>query len=572
MIQNHPVYTVRNECQDCCKCLRHCPVKAIKVQDGRAEVMARRCIGCGRCVLECPGRAKRIRSDVDKAASLLSAGKQVFVSLAPSWRSFFDCGEAALIARLKGLGVSEVSETALSAQDVSIQTASVLRQGPPGLYVSSACPVIVDFIKLYKPRFARNVVPLASPALTHAWALKKLRGEDVEVVFVGPCVGKKNEADRRPDLLSAALTFQELEDWLSLTERPAATDRNFSFFPARASEGAQYPLEGGMNETLRRIGVDDDVQLVSISTIEAFEKALDHLDPADMRRKIFVEALACPGGCIAGPFAGSKKSVFRKMNDILDNMTYRETIPETPDFRLPADHESLGLNVPSFTAEEMQGALNRIGKYSDEDEKNCSGCGFSTCRELAQALLNGYAEPSMCVSYMRQLAARKAAVMLRVMPSALVMVDRELNIMEVNEAFIRMFAKDAPGTGWNAPEDFVGEPVGEWLEFAHLFKKVLKTGQEVQKEHVSYKKRLFDMAFFCIERNECAGALVTDVTVSESGREKIARRAREVIARNISTVQEIAGLLGEHMAETEMLLESIAEGYDVLDDEEPGED
>ena len=572
MIQNHPVYTVHNECQDCYKCLRLCPVKAIKVQDGRAGVIPGRCIGCGRCVLACPSRAKKIRHDLDKVAALVSDGERVFISLAPSWRAAFDDDAATIIFSLKGLGVEEVSETALGAQEVSIQTAAVLRQAPPGLYISSACPVIVDYIKLYKPRFARNIVPLASPALTHAGALKKQYGDDIKVVFAGPCIGKKNEADRCPDLLTAALTFEELKLWLSTNAAFSQITRDYAFHPAPAHEGALYPLDGGMNETLRRIGVGDNVQLVSISTMEVFAQALEQFEPDNIGRKIFVEALACPGGCIAGPCVGSQRSVFQKITDVLYNLTYRESIPAEPDFHLPASYEAPEPDAPVYSLEDIEAALNKIGKFTVEDEMNCAGCGYPTCRELARALLAGNAEPSMCVSYMRKLAARKAAAMLRSMPSALVMVDGALNIMEVNEAFIRMFARDLPGSTMNLPENFVGEPVGDWLEFAHLFKRVLKTGREIQKEHVPYQKRLFDFTVFCIERNESAGALVTDVTVSESGREKIAQKAREVIARNISAVQEIAGLLGEHMVETEMILSSIAEGYEVIDDDEPVED
>lgn len=48
----------------------------------------------------------------------------------------------------------------------------------------------------------------------------------------------------------------------------------------------------------------------------------------------------------------------------------------------------------------------------------------------------------MCVSYMRKLAIRKASAMLRSMPSAIVMADANLNIIETNEAFVRMFAPD----------------------------------------------------------------------------------------------------------------------------------
>lgn len=59
-----------------------------------------------------------------------------------------------------------------------------------------------------------------------------------------------------------------------------------------------------------------------------------------------------------------------------------------------------------------------------------------------------------------------------------------------------------------------------------------------------------------------------DVTQSETNREKISQKAHEVISKNISIVQEIACLLGEHMVETETLLSSIANDFDDKDENE----
>jgi hypothetical protein len=83
---------------------------------------------------------------------------------------------------------------------------------------------------------------------------------------------------------------------------------------------------------------------------------------------------------------------------------------------------------------------------------------------------------------------------------------------------------------------------------------------------------LYDISIFNIEENQIVGAVITDVTQSETNREKIAQKAHEVISKNISIVQEIACLLGEHMVETETLLSSIANDYDDKDDTTEGQE
>ena len=101
----YPVYTKENECQDCYKCIRHCPAKAIKLRNGSASVMPECCVACGRCVKVCPAGAKQIRSDADRVKYLLEKGERLVLSLAPSWKTAFkDVSEAQMVSALKKLG------------------------------------------------------------------------------------------------------------------------------------------------------------------------------------------------------------------------------------------------------------------------------------------------------------------------------------------------------------------------------------------------------------------------------------------------------------------------------------
>ena len=172
----YPVYTLKNECHDCYKCIRECHIKAISIQNGHASVLPEKCIACGNCVKTCPSNAKRVRNDIEKVKNLFRAQKEVFVSLAPSWAGIFEHSPAKMISILKKLGFSHVSETALGAQEVSIETSKIMSQQEKGLFISSACPVVVDYIRLYNPKFINNIVPIASPALTHAKLLKEIYG------------------------------------------------------------------------------------------------------------------------------------------------------------------------------------------------------------------------------------------------------------------------------------------------------------------------------------------------------------------------------------------------------------
>ena len=566
MEKTYPVYTLKNECNDCYKCIRDCHVKAIRIQGGSASVINEKCIACGHCVTICPVGAKKVRNDIDKVKTLLLTGKKVYVSLAPSWAGVYNITKEKMIATLKKLGFAGVSETALGAQEVSIQTAKILNEAESGLFISSACPVIDDYIRLYKPKFTNCITPIASPALTHAGLLKKEFGEDIMVVFVGPCIAKKNEADKHPELISVALTFDELNYWLKeefIDIKNIETDENCKFVPENAYEGALYPLEGGMNETIKRVGIDkNDVTFIGVSSLEAFDKSLQNIKPEKITNKIFVEALGCPGGCINGPCLSSEKSRIMITSDIYANTQYREEIPKEPKMVISEEYSPAPLEKVEYPNEQVVKALKKISKHKPEDELNCGGCGYSSCREFVNALIAGDAEPSMCVSYMRKIAVRKAAAMLRCMPSAVVIVDSNMEIVEANDSFEQMFLGDLYEIFASRQDGLSGASLERIIPFSELFKSALDTGKDIHQEHYAIKDKVYDISIFTIEDNELIGAVISDVTKSEIDRSKIAKKAREVITKNIATVQEIASLLGEHMVETELLLNSIAEGFD----------
>lgn len=566
MEKTYPVFTLKNECNDCYKCIRDCHVKAIRIHSGSASVINDKCIACGHCVTVCPVGAKKVRNDIDKVKTLLLTGKDVYVSLAPSWAGAYNISKETMIAVLKKLGFAGVSETAIGAQEVSIQTAKMLNEAESGLFISSACPVIDDYIRLYKPNFVNNITPIASPALTHAGMLKDTYGEDIKVVFIGPCIAKKNESDRHPDLISAALTFEELNYWIKeafIDFDNVEINEDCKFIPESAYEGALYPLEGGMNETIKRVGIDkDDVTFIGVSSLEAFDKSLQNIRPEKITNKIFVEALGCPGGCINGPCISTEKSRIMITSDIYANTKYRDDIPKEPKKVVPEEYLPDPIQKVEYPNDQVRKALKKISKHKPEDELNCGGCGYGSCREFVNALIAGDAEPSMCVSYMRKIAVRKAAAMLRCMPSAVVIVDSNMEIVEANDSFEQMFLGDMYEVFASRQDGLTGAALDRIIPFSELFKSALDTGKDIHEEHYAIKDKVYDISIFTIEDNELIGAVISDVTKSEIDRSKIAKKAREVITKNIATVQEIASLLGEHMVETEMLLNSIAEGYD----------
>ncbi len=534
------------------------------------------CVFCGHCVLACPAGAKRVRDDLARARQLLHLKPRVILSLAPSFASEFPgIRPADLVSALQGLGFYGVSETALGADLVSARLArdfsalSADDGSRGGLFLSSACPSAVEYVKQYLPALASSLTDRASPLLAHARLLRETYGEDTGIVFAGPCVAKKREADAWTDI-DCAISFADLRAWLreaGLEPLPSADSdpddgRVPAFIPRRASSGAYYPVDGGMISSIKKSYGSGRVRMMTVSGLAEIRNALEGLDPADLERPLFIELLACPGGCVNGPLTGTGQPTALRRMRLLE---YAERSPSPVSAEGVTDLTGTLPERPSPAAvhgdEELRGALRSVGKVSLRDELNCGSCGYDTCRAFAAAMLDARAEKTMCVSYMRKLAQKKANGLIRAMPSGVVICDSSLKIVECNENFARLMGEDILSMYEAKPGMEGADLSGISGVAAFCAAAIARDGSDVSEHEFRERRKIFQATVFSIERGESACAVIQDVTAPQVRRDRVIRQTRKVIDKNLAVVQKIAYLLGENAAETEATLNSIIESF-----------
>lgn len=529
MNQQQPIYTEATECQDCYKCLRECPVKAIKIEQGRAAVVEESCIHCGHCVAVCPVGAKRVRQDLSRAQQLLRL-KQVYVSLAPSFRTeFTEVSVQQLIAQLLALGFAGVSETALGADLVSAYTAKLLPTLSGGVYVSAACPSVVELIKKHYTQVEQQVMTVMSPLMAHAKILRATYGQDIGVVFIGPCIAKKKEADRYPELIDVSLTFAELRQWLLDKKPVASTCGTEAFVPKPAAQGCLYPIDGGMLKSIVRQCSTTDQQFMSFSGLAAIKETLQGLESLkNTQKNIFVEMLSCAGGCIHGPAITSTSSTISRRLEII------QSAPAPVEMNCEQDLSVQWQIQPclqqEFLPQQLVDVLRRIGKVAPEDELNCSGCGYDSCRQFAQALLAGHAEQNMCVTYMRKLAHNKANALLQTMPAGAVIVNEQLEVMECNREFAELLGEEIADIFKVSP-GLPGARLKALVPFIEIFKQVLSSGEKQTTRDIRYKDMILQVTVFTIEKQRVVGAICTDITTPAVQRERIVRQTSSALKK-----------------------------------------
>jgi PAS domain-containing protein len=436
----------------------------------------------------------------------------------------------------------------------------------------------------------------------HSILLRQLYGEDITIVFIGPCIAKKVEADTTPGFPDFALTFRELRGWLAHEAISLDTlQRELSegiriipeLIPARAGETTLYPVEGGMIASLL-MGKDVfQASSVAISGAGAVMATLDDLPVSSLLPDSpvvfsdFLELLTCEGGCINGPGVVERRSsAVRKSTST--RFTRSRLASARPVYlpdsvlvdRLLAEGYALlfrqgrlsvypaatmvpGVRERRFSEEDIARALFELGKNDPSDELNCGGCGYNSCRDMAVAYLDGMAEPEMCVTKMRKQAQSKIDVLLRTLPMGVVIVDRELRIVDCNAEFLHVFGDIDYAVEGEIIDLISGLPLQRFVPFHQEFAQHFGETPATATYRLHYKEKFLQVAFFTVENHRLVGAIFQDITTPTVRRETVVKHAEAVIQKSLETVQQIASLLGENAAETEIMLNSLIEAFKV---------
>lgn len=542
-----------SRCRDCYKCLRECPVKAIKFVDHEARIITDRCILCGKCTVVCPQNAKRVHSETGDVEALLASGKPVIASVAPSFVSAFGVKDFAVMGIALGkLGFKMAEETAVGANIVTAEYEKLLETGEYKNFITSACPAINRMIQLYYPKALKYLAPVASPMVAHARLLKK-RYPEAEIVFIGPCIAKKREG-RESGLISAVLTFTELK---TLFDEKGIDLNAIAAIPVNEdikNRSKYYPISRGIIKSFNRLP-----QNYEYVAVDGVKRSFDVLEDIDKLEGMFIEINCCEYACINGPATiknqGSLKAnedVRRYAQDSLKGGEPGYIDPMGVDYAEGHPRVSLGNVVPS--ERDIRAVLAKTGKFKPEDELNCGACGYPTCREKAIAVLNGNADLEMCIPYMRKRAESMSYEIIQNSPNGIIMMDYDLKISESNS-----LARKLLGINLDDPK---GTYLYESINAAEFFQAV-SGGKDVHKQkiYIEESKRYVDMNIILLPEHKTLFAVLKDVTDAveyskelDEVREKTLETTDAVIKKQMRVAQEIASLLGETTAETKVAL------------------
>lgn len=560
------------KCRHCYKCVRNCAVKAISVKDEQARIMVDHCINCGRCLEVCPQNAKTFASDMERVKGYLRQGFKTVISIAPSYAGVLEFDTPGqVVDALQRLGFWEVRETAEGAALVTNEYKKLVRENKMPNIITTCCPSVNDLIEKYYPDCAKLMAPVVSPMVAHGRYIKKIYGPDVKVVFLGPCIAKKQEAigdDRVFGAVDAILTFEELADWFHEEgiDLHACEDKPMGNPDPKINR--LYPVSGGVIQSVITEEEADGYHKVFVDGLENCMEMLECLQKGELNH-CFIEANVCEGGCAKGPASAHWNTSYVKTKVKIENVVSYKAARDLPDMSTEelakefGDH-SLSDIMPS--EEQIRRILRSTGKYSVEDELNCGACGYSTCREKAIAVFQGKAELSMCMPYALAQAESMSNVVMDVTPNMIFVIGNDMRILDCNRK-----GQELLGVGH---EEAAQRYIFEFIE-AEDIENALLTREPVlhKKVHLENGRMVAEETIVYIENLDAVLVTYQDVTREEKIKEQhynlkveTVEMAQKVIEKQMMVAQEIAGLLGETTAETKVTLTKLRDS--ILNEEE----
>lgn len=550
----HCLTLKKSNCKNCYKCIRNCPVKAIRFSGDQAHIIADECILCGRCFVVCPQNAKEIVSEVEKVKVMIQSGEPVIASMAPSFIANYDgVGIEAMREGLQKLGFADVEETAIGATMVKTDYERLVHEKQKPVIISSACASVNLLIQKHYPEMIKYLADTLSPMQAHCHDIKR-RNPEAKTVFIGPCVAKKDEAQRYPGIVDAALTFEELTEWLE--KENIRLEKKMDNNPE--SLARIFPTVAGILRTMK--DRNPEYEYVAVDGIENCIAALEDVAAGHVSN-CFMEMSACKGSCVNGPvmekyhpwFIADYLSVARYAGD-------KDFPVEQPEIsELSRRYDILEGMKDMPTERKIQEILSKMGKKKPSDELNCGTCGYDTCREKAIAIYQGKAEIEMCLPYLKEKAENFSNIIFDNTPNGLLVLNERLEIQQINPAACRIMNIRRPSDVRGSQIVTLLDPK-PFLDALESRKSVFQCAYLAEYDRYVEEQVLYDQSYrmlFC---------MLEDVSDEAAEREKKAEMRRQttevadkVVEKQMRIVQDIASLLGETAAETKIALTNLKE-------------
>lgn len=398
-------------CAACWECVRSCPVRAIRIADDHAEIIAEKCVACGQCVSACGTNGFAARDDTPAVLELLRGPRPVVALLATEFiAALHPLNVDEIGAALDALGFHAVETTLLGEELVAQEYERLHARDDALLVLRSTCPVVVDFVRAFHPTLTGALAPIVPPYIAQAELIRELYPSDVAIVYVSPCFARKDEI-RDPQfagVVDVAIDFLELSRLISGAGPLTTVGDPQAPSAHRPTVLKEISLTDGFPRTTLTGRDMTDARLCVVRGLEDLDRLLTAIEAGETAPCI-VDMLNCEG-CIDGPAVNRGLSVFAKRNiemaayemPGITRVSTRSLLGVLPAVPAVRSFEPRPLSMPEPSEQQIDRALLEGGFASRAAALDCGACGYDTCADHAAAVIRGDSTWLMCLPLQRQ--------------------------------------------------------------------------------------------------------------------------------------------------------------------------
>lgn len=417
-----------NKCISACSCMGACVSHEVDGHN-RIDVDKDRCIGCGACFDVCEHNAREYRDDTEKFFGDLKKGEKISLLVAPAFKANYPTEYEKVLGGLKEAGVRHIINVSFGADITTWGYLNYINENQFQGGISQPCPAVVGYIERYAADLLPKLFPVQSPMMCAAIYAKKEMGIQDKLAFISPCIAKKLEMEEPQNrgIVQYNVTFGHLMRYVR---------KHHIYGKLRSDEieyglGSVYPMPGGLKENVYWF-LGESVFVRQIEgekhLYEYLEKNKDQIANGKTPY-LFIDALNCSNGCLCG--TATESEISSTDHALYELLKIREQSKKngalsawsknmSPKKRLKKlNHQFSKLNLQDYlrtytdlsascsyqmpSEKQLLEIFRSMDKISKEDQQiNCSCCGYQSCKDMAIAIFNGFNQKENCIYYLKR--------------------------------------------------------------------------------------------------------------------------------------------------------------------------
>jgi len=608
----------KEKCLSCYACVKACPVKAITISssDDILSFNHNRCLGCGNCYVSCGPKAIGYIDSTEAVTKLLNSETPCIAITDPSISAEFPdiLDVRNFVGMIRALGFKFVNEISFGADVIAYKYKDLFDNFKGKYHITTNCPPIYDYVEKFQTHIIDSLVKIDSPMIATAKIMKEIHGDDCKIIAITPCIAQKREA-KRFGFVDEVISFEELRQLFTKNKIYENSVEFSEFDMPLGAKGSLYPLSTGILNAADINYTDIDSKIITKDGAEHFTQFMNDFASISLI-KHHLNIFYCHG-CAMGPGSKNNKSYLRnhslvvdytkrRLNSAVDKQEWEKNLEKFSKLDFTRSFTTNDQRIPTPSQAKIKEVIDLLGK-DQLYEVGCRSCGYNNCSDFVTDVAKGLARPEMCQNFsktnkqdyinkiniananleetkknleelesklqkehkdVKGLAILTKAIMEKI-PSAVIVVDDKLKILQSNQKFIELIGQEAKEIDEVVP-GLIGADIKTLLpsQVHNFFSFVLNKDEAIDNKDVEIDDKLITLSIFPIEKGKTIGAVFKNLYQSEVRKEEVMYRINDVIEKNLGMVQQIGFLLGEGASETERMLNSIINSFEKEDKEE----